>query len=354
MRNTLNSNSIFIGEDSYNVLNNFLINNAFSSVFVLVDTHTEKYCLQGFLTQIDFNVKPIVIKAGEAFKTIDTCVEIWEFLSSNGADRKSLLINLGGGVVTDIGGFAASCFRRGINFLHIPTTLLGMVDAAIGGKNGVDLNQLKNQIGIVRQPEMILYDYQYLSTLPLKEIKSGFAEAVKHGLIQSKPYFKDCVSIKQLDSQSVLPIIEESIKIKLNIVLQDTNENGIRKALNFGHTLGHAIETFRMGLEPSKHQHLLHGEAIAIGLVLETYISKEMFGFPDQELERLKAFVDHNYAKQQFSIDDQNEIIRLMKFDKKNVGSNVNFVLLKDIGQPVLDCKVDNDLIYKAFEYYLG
>jgi len=350
MRKTLKSNSIFIGEDSYAILNDFLIDNAFSSVFVLVDANTEKYCLQAFLTQLDLNVKPIVIKAGEAYKTIETCVEIWEFLSNNGADRKSLLINLGGGVVTDIGGFAASCFRRGIAFLHIPTTLLGMVDAAIGGKTGVDLKHLKNQIGVVRQPEMIVYDYSYLSTLPESEIKSGFAEAVKHGLIQSKPYFKDCIGITQLDFQSVLPIIEESIKIKLNIVLQDTNEKGIRKALNFGHTLGHAIETYRMGLDSS--QHLLHGEAIAIGLVLESYISTALLGFPKQDVETLKEWSENTYEKQSFSIEDQKEIINLMKFDKKNIGSNVNFVLLQEVGKPVLDCKVDNDLIYKAFEYY--
>ncbi len=276
---------------------------------------------------------------------------IWEFLSNNGADRKSLLINLGGGLVTDIGGFAASCFRRGIAFLHVPTTLLAMVDAAIGGKNGVDLRHLKNQIGIVNQPEMIAYDYTYLSTLPKQEIISGYAEALKHGLIQSKSYFSDCLRIEIKDAQSVLPIIEESIKIKLNIVLQDTHEKGIRKALNFGHTLGHAIETYRLGLEPSKH--LLHGEAIAIGLVLETYISKELFGFPTSELERLKAFIDSTYTKQQFSIDDQNEIINLMKFDKKNIGNAINFVLLEAIGKPKLDCKVNNDLIYKAFDYYL-
>ena len=350
MSKVLKSNSIYIGEDSYLFLNKYVKDNNFSSVFVLVDTNTEKYCLRAFLAQIHFEVRPLVIKAGEAFKTIETCLEIWNYLSNNGADRKSLLINLGGGVVTDIGGFAASCFRRGIEFLHVPTTLLGMVDAAIGGKNGVDFQHLKNQIGIVRQPKMIIYDFKYLSTLPKNEIISGYAEAVKHGLIQSKTYFNACIAIDDINYNSVIPIIKESIEIKLNIVLQDTNENGIRKALNFGHTLGHAIETYRMGKEPS--QHLLHGEAIAIGLVLEAYISKELLGFETDDLERLKEFVDSTYARQHFSIEDQNAIINIMKFDKKNIGNNINFVLLKEIGHPVLDCKVDNELIYKAFEYY--
>lgn len=347
----LNSNSIHIGKDSYQILTKYVNNYNFSSVFVLVDEHTNRFCLPHFSKQINFNFSPIIISAGEANKTVETCLDIWEFLSNNGADRKSLLINLGGGVVTDIGGFAASCFRRGIKFLHIPTTLLGMVDAAIGGKNGVDFKHLKNQIGVVRQPEMIVYDFSYLETLPLPEIKSGYAEAVKHGLIQSKDYFNACVGLQQLDSNTVLKIIEESISIKLQIVLQDTNEKGIRKALNFGHTLGHAIETYRMGFDASKH--LLHGEAIAIGLVLETFISKEVFGFPNQDLERLKSFIDTIYTKQFFSTTDQNEIINLMKFDKKNVGTDINFVLLEEIGKPVLDCKVNNSLIYKAFDYYL-
>jgi len=352
MGKTLKSNSIFIGEDSHNILNNYIIDKEYSSVFVLVDSNTEKHCLPLFLKQIHFKIRPIVIKAGEEFKTIETCQKIWDFLSNNGADRKSLLINLGGGVITDIGGFAASCFRRGIEFLHIPTTLLAMVDAAIGGKNGVDLKHLKNQIGIVRQPKMIVYDYEYLSTLPVNEIKSGFAEAVKHGLIQSKAYFKDCIAQSDINYTTVIPIIQESIEIKLNFVQQDPNENGIRKALNFGHTLGHAIESYRMRLEPNMH--LLHGEAIAIGLVLESFISNEMFDFETEDLRQLKAFIDTTYSKQQFSIEDQNEIIKIMKFDKKNIGSNINFVLLNGIGQPVLDCRVSNDLIYSAFEYYLS
>lgn len=350
MSSALKSNSIFIGKDSHDFLNNFIEDRGFSSVFVLVDTNTNTYCLERFLSQINFKVIPFEIKAGEEFKTVETCLEIWDFLSRNGADRQSLLINLGGGVVTDIGGFAASCYRRGITFLHVPTTLLGMVDAAIGGKTGVDFKHLKNQIGVIKQPEMIVYDFNYLNTLPLNELKSGYAEALKHGLIQSESYFDECLAIKDINPQAVVPVITKSIDIKLNIVLEDTNEKGIRKALNYGHTLGHAIETYRMGLEPSMH--LLHGEAIAIGLVLESFISKELFGFSLQHLQALKSFVDSIYAKQHFSVEDQQAIINLLKFDKKNVGRDVNFVLLRGIGKPVLDCKVENDLILKAFEYY--
>jgi 3-dehydroquinate synthase len=350
MSKALQSNSIFIGQESHHLLNNFVRDNAYSSVFVLVDSNTKKYCLQRFLDQVNFEVTSIEIKAGETYKTVETCMEIWDFLSNNGADRKSLLINLGGGVVTDIGGFAASCFRRGVAFLHIPTTLLGMVDAAIGGKNGVDFKHLKNQIGVINQPKMIVYDFQYLNTLALSELKSGYAEAVKHGLIQSEDYFNACIEIEDINHNTIMPIIEKSIEIKLNIVLEDTEEKGIRKALNYGHTLGHAIETFRMGLQPVKH--LLHGEAIAIGLVLETFLSKELFGFPKERLDALKRFVDSVYTKQDFSVEDQIEIISLMKFDKKNIGKDINFVLLKDIGKPILDCKVENELIFRAFEYY--
>lgn len=348
----LNKNSIYFGNNAYVELSQFIDKAKISKIFVLIDDNTKVHCFPYFKTQVNFDFKVVEIQHGELNKTLDTCQFIWKELSHLGADRKSLLINLGGGVVTDIGGFVASCYRRGISFLHVPTTLLGMVDAAIGGKTGVDLMNLKNQIGVINQPEMILYDFDFLSTLPLIELKSGFAEVLKHGLIHSKRYVQDCLDIKTIHTKSVIPLIEESIEIKQRIVLQDTQEHGLRKALNYGHTLGHAIETFRMGLEQSMH--LLHGEAIAIGLVLETYLSKEIFGFPEDDLMQLKKFVNATYNRQFFSKDDQREIIALMKFDKKNVGNNINFVLLEDIGRPRLDCKVDNDLIYKAFEYYLS
>jgi 3-dehydroquinate synthase len=227
-----------------------------------------------------------------------------------------------------------------------------MVDAALGGKNGVDLNSLKNQIGVIRLPDIILIDTQYLKFLPEIQLLSGFAEMIKHGLIgnANKSYFYNCMQVENFTVSQVESLINESVQIKSKIVEEDINETGLRKALNYGHTLGHALESYRMSLQPDYH--LFHGEAIAIGLILETYISHKLFGFPKEDLEQLKSFVHRHYQKQHFEINAQDKIIELMKFDKKNVKDKVNFVLLKTIGVPRFDCLVDNVLIYEAFEYY--
>ncbi len=340
-------------EDHYiEKLNYFVDENRFSTVFILVDENTAKHCLNLIEKSLDFDFKTIEIPAGESYKTLETCAEIWQKMSDEGADRQSLLINLGGGVVTDIGGFVASCYRRGIAFIHMPTTLLGMVDAAIGGKNGVDFKHLKNQIGIIRSPEMILIEKDFLNTLPKNQIASGFAEVIKHGLINSHStdYFFDCMKIETIDFKSIYHLIEESINIKNCIVNEDTDEKGLRKVLNYGHTLGHAIESYRMSFESSKH--LLHGEAIAIGLILETYISYKSYGFPKSILDQLKACIAKFYEKQYFDEASQKKIVELMKFDKKNYKNQINFVLLRDIGKAVFDCQVKNELIKEAFDFY--
>ncbi len=343
---------VFYDKSAFKVLNKYLKRTNPSSLFLLVDENTEKYCLEILKHRINFDFKVISIQAGEKFKTLDTCAYIWETLSKSGADRKSLLINLGGGVITDIGGFTASCFKRGISFIHIPTSLLGMVDAAIGGKNGVDFKNLKNQIGVIRNPEMVIIEKDFLKTLPYEQVVSGFAEMIKHGLINSEneKYFEDCLAVERLRHIQIRHLIDESIGIKQSVVSNDIEEKGLRKVLNYGHTLGHAIESFRMSQDHSKH--LLHGEAIAIGLVLETYISHQMYGFPLENLNQLKSFIHKYFPYENFSKADIDEIIQLMKYDKKNVSNQVNFVLLKSLGQPVLDCVVENNLIYKAFEFY--
>lgn len=344
------NNAVYFGQNAFDQLNYNIENDGFSSVVVLMDKNTESHCLPILKNKLSIAFKTICIDAGEEFKNIHTCLFIWEKLSEIGADRKALLISLGGGVVTDIGGFAASCFKRGIDFMHLPTTLLGMVDAAIGGKNGVDLNTLKNQIGIIRPPKMIGIDSKFLETLPSEQIISGYAEMIKHGLIHSEVYFENCISTEKLKVENIEKLIKESVSIKLNIVEEDIDEKGMRKALNYGHTLGHAIESYRMSLD--KSEHLLHGEAIAIGLVLETFISFRLFNFPKQKLEQLKTYIHNIYPFHRFNKSEQHHIIDLMKHDKKNTKGNINFVLLKDIGSPLLDCKVENDLIYEAFEYY--
>lgn len=341
---------ILFKDKAYLELNELIKNEDYSSIFILTDTNTQEHCSKILLQQIK-TVKPIEvfeIEAGEKYKHLETCVSLWETLSEMGADRHSLLINLGGGVVTDLGGFVASCFRRGIDFIHVPTSLLGMVDASIGGKNGIGLGALKNQIGIIRNPKMILVDSNYLPTLPANELRSGLAEMVKHGLIYDQGYWNKFLHLDKLTLSDLDALIYESIKIKISVVEQDPTENGIRKILNFGHTLGHAIESYSL----THHQkHLLHGEAIAIGMLMEAYLSYKLTGLTETELLEIKQVIQKYYPTPSFSVDERKKIIDLMKFDKKNKGSQINFVLLKKIGECAIDQQVENELIHEAFDY---
>jgi 3-dehydroquinate synthase len=258
------------------------------------------------------------------------------------------MINLGGGVITDLGGFVASCFKRGIDFINVPTTLLSMVDASIGGKTGVDLGPLKNQIGVINQPVMVLVVTDFLDTLEERQLNSGFAEMLKHGLIRDKKYWEELKLLSHFDAMD--EFIHDSVLIKNEVVLQDPTEQQLRKILNFGHTLGHAIESYF--LESSVHPTLLHGEAIAIGMILEAYLSTELLGLPQTDLEDIKATFLKRYPKISFSDTDIHNILELMKFDKKNSHGNINFVLLKGIGNPEIDVSVPNELFAKAFAYY--
>lgn len=346
-------NPVLYAENAYSRLNEFLNKSNPSKVFVLVDSNTHEHCLASFLQQLDNTVETevIEIEAGEEFKNLQTCEGVWNALSELEADRKSLLINLGGGVVTDLGGFVASAFKRGITFINIPTTLLAMVDASVGGKTGVDLGNLKNQIGVINQPEMVLIDTQYLSTLPQEEMRSGLAEILKHGLIASESYWKKVSNLDRLDISDLEGIIRESVEIKKEVVTKDPYEKNLRKTLNFGHTLGHAIESYCL-THPEKKK-LLHGEAIAAGMILESYLSSELQNFPASKLENISRVIWNLYGRESYSAEDIREIKALMRFDKKNERGNINFVLLEDIGKPVIDIVVSDDLINKAFDYYL-
>lgn len=277
-------------------------------------------------------------------------MDIWTTLSEKGADRSSLLINLGGGVVTDLGGFVASTFKRGIEFINIPTSLLAMVDASIGGKNGVDLGMLKNQIGVVNNPRFVIVDPTFLNTLPKQEITSGFAEMLKHALIDSKDYWEQLQGFDITNLKNTHNLIWKSIEIKNNIVTQDPKELGARKVLNFGHTLGHAIESYC--LESKSRPTLLHGEAVAIGIVLATYISSALVGFDKNKLASVTAFILTNFKKQTFNKQDIESIIALLKHDKKNKAGAVLFVLLEDFGKTHINKEVSNSLIKEAFDYY--
>lgn len=344
--------SIHFNESCYNYLNEILQPNLYSKLFILVDENTSGYCLPNFLAQIatEVEIEIIELEAGEEFKNIETCVQVWQSLIELGGDRKSIIINLGGGVVTDLGGFVACTFKRGIDFVNVPTTLLSMVDASVGGKNGVDLGHLKNQIGVIKEPKAVLIDTHFLETLPQSEMLSGLAEMMKHGLISDKSYWDKFKKLNNLKSEDLDGLIYESVLIKNKIVSEDLTENGIRKALNFGHTLGHAIESYC--LENTSKQNLLHGHAVAIGMILESYISKEKGLITNDEYQEIKYFINEYFEKVNFDENDINEIIDLMIFDKKNEFGKVQFALLKGIGNIQINETSSNELIFKAFEDY--
>ncbi|WP_335965358.1 3-dehydroquinate synthase [Galbibacter sp. PAP.153] len=343
---------VHFGDKAYKKLNQLLETKNYSKVFLLVDENTHAQCLPTFLGKLEnaYDIEIIEIQSGEEYKQIETCSQVWQAISDLGGDRKSLLINLGGGVVTDLGGFVGATYMRGIDFLNIPTTLLAMVDASVGGKTGVDLGVLKNQVGVIINPVMVLVDTEYLSTLPQNHLRSGLAEMLKHGLIYDEAYWKQLQNMDQLTPEDLDTLIHRSVVIKNEVVTKDPRENNLRKILNYGHTLGHAIESYFLQSEDKTT--LLHGEAIAIGMIMETYLSAQLTKFPEGKLDAIKATFLHYFNKVEINTDDMETIIGLMKFDKKNAHGNINFVLLEDISKPVLDIQASKDLIIKSLEYY--
>ena len=344
--------SVYFYETGYEKLASFLKPTSYSKIFILVDENTSQYCLPHLLNNLatEIEIEIIELEVGEIHKNIQTCTEVWSALSELGGDRKSILINLGGGVISDLGGFVACTFKRGIDFINIPTTLLSMVDASIGGKNGVDLGNLKNQIGIIREPKAVIIDTQFLTTLPQSEMRSGLAEMLKHGLIFDKIYWDKFKNLTNLNTDDLNELIHQSIQIKNTIVCEDLSENGIRKALNFGHTLGHAIESYF--LESEEKKSLLHGEAIAVGMILESYISKEKSLITNEEYHEIKYIINDIFERVEFNQNDINQIIELLIYDKKNEFGKVQFALLDGIGKIKINQEADNDLIFKAFEDY--
>lgn len=342
--------AVHFNDIAYQSLNAHLSKTNYSIIFILVDENTHELCLPQFMTEIqgEYTFEIIEIESGEVNKTIETCVGVWEALSELGADRKSLIINLGGGVLTDLGGFVGSTFKRGITFINVPTTLLSMVDASVGGKTGVDLGALKNQIGVINQPEMVLVVTNFLDTLEERQIISGFAEMLKHGLIKDKSYWE---LLKKANTLTELKQhILASIAVKNEVVLQDPTEQGLRKILNFGHTLGHAVESYF--LESEGKESLLHGEAIAVGMILEGFLSHKLTGLSMTDLDDIKTTFLSHYSKVSFEQQEVEEIEELMKYDKKNTYGKINFVLLKRIGEAQIDVTVPSELIREAFAYY--
>ncbi len=344
------SYAVHFNEQAYTKLNAHLEAHAYSSLFIIVDENTYTDCLPDFMSAItgDFHFEVLEIASGEINKNISTCLHLWETLSQLNADRKSLIINLGGGVVTDLGGFVASTFKRGVRFINVPTTLLAMVDASIGGKTGIDLGTLKNQIGVINQPEMVLVLPSFLKTLEDRQLQSGYAEMLKHGLIADVAYWE---TLKIQATFSALDaMIYKSVVIKNKVVLQDPTEQNIRKTLNFGHTLGHAIESYF--LMSDEHETLLHGEAIAIGMILEAYLSHKICGLPETKVHEIKKVFLQRYAKIEFTELAIQQILSLLQYDKKNSHGSINFVLLKAIGDPVIDQQIPYNLYNEAFAYY--
>ena len=349
---TAKNYSVYFDSKGYETLAEILKPFHYSKIFILVDENTSQYCLPHLLNNLasEIEIEIIELEVGEIHKNIATCTEVWSALSELGGDRKSILINLGGGVISDLGGFVACTFKRGVDFINIPTTLLSMVDASIGGKNGVDLGNLKNQIGIIREPKAVIVDTQFLSTLPQNEMRSGLAEMLKHGLIYDKEYWNKFKNLKDLSTEDLNQLIHKSIEIKNEIVCEDLTENGIRKALNFGHTLGHGIESYF--LENENKTSLLHGEAIAVGMILESYISKEKNLLSNEEYQEIKFIINDIFDRVEFTEKDINEIIELLIYDKKNEFGKIQFALLDGIGKIIINQEADNELILKAFKDY--
>ncbi|HLV23220.1 MAG TPA: 3-dehydroquinate synthase [Moheibacter sp.] len=322
-------------QEIFTTLNDVLGQKGYQSVFFLVDDNTHEHCLPLLLSEIHENIliEIIEIPAGEESKAIEIAVQVWETMSETQASRKSLMINLGGGMITDMGGFIASTFKRGIDFINIPTSLLAMVDASVGGKTGIDLNGIKNLIGTFAMPELTLIHPEFLQTLPEREFRSGLAEMLKHGLIHDKNHWLELIEIENFDFISIDYLIEKSVKIKQEIVEKDPFENGIRKILNFGHTIGHALESQLLQTENP----LLHGEAISVGMMVESILSYENELISKDELDEIFTNLIRIFGK--IPVDEESipDLLLWMKNDKKNQNDHISFSLLDGIGK----CKFD-------------
>lgn len=327
-------------------LERYLKTRKFSKLGIIADSHTIVECYP-ILSQNLPEHLTFAFEAGEINKNLDTCVHIWEWLTENGFDRKSLVINLGGGVTGDMGGFCACTYKRGIRFINIPTTLLSQVDASVGGKLGIDFKGFKNHIGIFNQPEAVIISEVFLKTLPEPELRSGYAEVIKHGLIKNENYFNS-LKWENWQKQNWKDIIEISVNIKKEVVNHDPKEEGLRKILNFGHTIGHAIESFYMNTA----YHLLHGEAIAIGMIAEAFLSRKYLRMPEEDLSQIKSMLLTVYEKVALPEENFNAIIDLCFQDKKNVGNVLNFSLLKRIGECDYNIAVGREEILQALHFY--
>ena len=328
--------------------------------FVLVDQTTEQLCLpivQGFSCMQ--GVEKIVIGAGDEHKTLESLAHVWAELQRLGATRHSLLLNLGGGMVTDLGGFAAATFKRGIGCINIPTTLLAMVDASVGGKTGINFGGLKNEVGVFRNASSVILDTVFLHTMDRENLLSGYAEMLKHGLISPTNVSSTergnsmlaellAFDIEKPDMQQLGRMVADSVAVKQRVVIADPTERGLRKALNLGHTVGHAFESLAL----RRAQPVLHGYAVAWGLVCELYLSVAKTGFPTDVLRQVAGYIVDHYGRMPISCNDYPTLLELMTHDKKNTAGTINFSLLSDVGQLCLDQTASRQEIEEALDFY--
>ncbi len=343
-------NSIYIENSDFFHLRETLKSYKNQKIFLLVDENTRRFCFPILKPALqDFDIYLIEIQSGEINKVIKTCEFIWETLLSQQANRNSIMLNLGGGVLTDIGGFVAATFKRGMKFINIPTTVLGASDAAIGGKTGVDLNMLKNQIGVFAKSEAVFINPVFFKTLSIRQVNSGLAEIIKSALIANKNLWQTLLDAHLLQIMNWEQIVNESVKVKAEIVERDPLENGDRKLLNFGHTIGHAIETYSL---KNDEDPLFHGEAIAIGMICESYISMKKLSLDKAEFGQIVKYLINQYHVYVIAPDSVNELIELMLQDKKNTDDQINFTLIDKIGEGKIDQYIDAELIRESISFY--
>ena len=342
---------IIIGNNLLSKINQLFDFDRFSTVAVLTDTNVAKHWLLTVKRSLKQKISEIIIKQGEKEKNIKTVRKIWGKMFENGLDRQSLLINLGGGVICDMGGFAASTFMRGIDFINIPTTLLAQVDASVGGKNGIDFQGIKNSIGIFENPMGVVIDVSTLKTLPKRELVSAFGEIIKHGVISGRKYF-DLVTSKipeEFSQEELIRIVKQSVEIKSNIVKEDPEENNLRKVLNFGHTIGHAIES----LSWKTNKPLLHGEAVAVGIIAESKLSNLLGMLSKKDFLTIEKTICQTGLPTRIENLSINDILRIMAFDKKNTNKKILWSLPERVGRVDINVEVPDDLVIKAIKFIL-
>ncbi len=345
-----NSYNIYIGDESFDSLNTFLKKSTYSSYYILCDEHTFEFCLPTLLFHAPLlnDAEIIELESGEDKKTLETCLQVWGALTDTGADKKSLLINLGGGVISDLGGFVASTFKRGIDCINVPTTLLSMVDASVGGKTGVDFEGIKNHIGTTAEPKGIFVNPTFLETLSERQIKNGFAEIIKIALIADADFWKTLRKLKTITGFSSEKIITKAIELKNTIVKKDLNEKDLRKSLNFGHNVGHALESALI----KQNKDILHGESIAAGMIMEAEIAKSLKRITVKEQKEITDYISAIYKPIKITKDTESQLLQYILHDKKNEGSSLCFALPKGIGAYELYCGVKIEAIKQAISNY--